>query len=153
MRGIEPRASRMQSERSTIWATSPLRQFLFMTLYVSTSVSITPSGQQVAAALAHSITRRAYHPFGPIESIVSRLTHGLDGPIRHLFLSLETKSPSFFFWLIELRLFLCCNFQLQLYFKWITAFWKPHDNFLKRLSNCIHSSIVLDTLSTAFKNH
>ena len=24
MRGIEPRASRMQSERSTIWATSPL---------------------------------------------------------------------------------------------------------------------------------
>jgi hypothetical protein len=23
MRGIEPRASRMQSERSTIWATSP----------------------------------------------------------------------------------------------------------------------------------
>ena len=72
-------------------------KFLFMMLYVSTSVSITPSGQQVAAALAHSITRRAYHPFGPIESIVSRLTHGLDGPIRHLFLSLETKSPSFFF--------------------------------------------------------
>ena len=28
MRGIEPRASRMQSERSTIWATSPFAYFV-----------------------------------------------------------------------------------------------------------------------------
>ena len=28
MRGIEPRASRMQSERSTMWATSPFAYFV-----------------------------------------------------------------------------------------------------------------------------
>ena len=45
MRGIEPRASRMQSERSTIWATSPY----WFSYYNRTKNSILFLEQEVAA--------------------------------------------------------------------------------------------------------